>query len=68
MKSAAEVDGWKVLIEQPSGLRKNYHVEASDTVWGKFAETFGATPTEALERLAVRTGIDRVELLQMFGL
>lgn len=44
MNLEAELDGWKVTLLSPNGGRKNYHVEASDTRWGRFAESFGATP------------------------
>lgn len=53
---------------EPNGARKNYHVEASDTVWGRFAEAYGQTATEAINGVCQKTELDREELMQVFDL
>lgn len=64
----AEIDGWKIRAWGPYGARIKYHVEAREPTWGKFAEAYGTTLTEAIERVAEKTGIERQELLATFGL
>lgn len=63
-----DIDGWKVRLAEPNGFRKNYHVEANDILWGKFAECWGRTAIDAIDGLADRTGLDREELRETFGL
>lgn len=58
MNVEAEIDGG----------RKNYRAEANDMVWAKYAESFGPTAIDALEGLALRTGLDRHELIAKFRL
>lgn len=63
----AEIDGWHIRLWPPMGERTCYHCEARDPLWGRYAEGFGVSPTEALENMRIRTELDRDELLRSFG-
>ncbi len=67
MTQEHEIEGWKIRLLAPMGNRTKFHVEAKDPMWGKYAESCGPTAIEALEGLAIKTGLDRQELIETFA-
>lgn len=62
-----EVDGYKIRLQRRDDLLTKYHAEAKDDVWARYHESFASDATDCLSKLAAKTGLDREELLIVFG-